>query len=168
MIYEQMLRPPGARGEREFLKRCIQCGQCGQICPYGSIVFEAGFNPETFGTPRIAPRRVPCYLCMRCPPVCPTEALLPVTAMARADMGIARIDKSRCYTYEGSIFCKTCHEKCPLRNQAIVMEKGLFPVITEACVGCGVCENVCPRKAILTIPKARLAAARDRWDGGGA
>lgn len=91
---------------------------------------------------------------MRCPPVCPTGALRPITAMTEAGMGLAWLDKSRCYTYEGSVLCKTCHEKCPLRNVAIIMDMGMFPVITKACVGCGVCEKVCPRQAIVTVPKA--------------
>jgi ferredoxin-type protein NapG len=149
-----LLRPPGARDEQDFLRRCIQCGRCGQVCPYQSVFFEVGLNLTTLGTPRIDPRKIPCYLCMRCPPVCPTGALRPVFAMAEADMGRAWLDKSRCYTYEGSIFCKTCHEKCPLRNTALIMEMGLFPVITKDCVGCGVCEKVCPRQAIVTVPKA--------------
>lgn len=152
------LRPPGALDEREFLKRCIQCGRCAQVCPYRSVRLTADLHPFTSGTPRIDPWAVPCWLCMRCPPVCPTGALRPVTAMEQADMGLAFLDKSRCHTYEGSIFCKTCHDKCPLRNSALVMEAGLFPVITDACVGCGVCEYVCPRKAIVTVPRRRLRA----------
>ncbi|WP_300154806.1 4Fe-4S dicluster domain-containing protein [Solidesulfovibrio sp.] len=151
-----LLRPPGARDEDAFLRRCVQCGRCAQLCPFGSIFLEAGFDPRTCGTPRIDPRRTPCWLCMRCPPACPTGALRPVTEMAKAAMGRAWLDKARCSTYEGSILCKTCHEKCPLRNTALVMDMGMFPVVTDACVGCGVCESVCPRQAIVTLPRAAL------------
>lgn len=150
------LRPPGALDEGQFRQRCIQCGRCVQLCPFGSIEFEPGFDPMTLGTPRIDPRRTPCYLCMRCPPACPTGALRPVTAMAEADMGRAWLDRDRCFTYEGSVLCRTCHEKCPLRNTALVMESGIFPVITASCVGCGVCEKVCPRQAIVTVPREAL------------
>ncbi len=147
------LRPPGALREREFLKRCIQCGRCAQVCPSRAILLGGTFPLLALGTPCIEPGRSPCTLCMRCPPVCPTGALRPVIAMEEANMGRAWIDKSRCHTYLGSVFCKTCHEKCPLRNTALIMDMGLFPVITEHCVGCGVCEKVCPKEAIVTVPK---------------
>lgn len=157
------LRPPGAIDEDQFVRRCIQCGRCAQVCPFQSVVLTAPGNgdsdPRALGSPRIAPWATPCWLCMRCPPACPTGALAPVTAMQDAGMGLAVLDKERCYTYEGSIFCKTCHEKCPLRNSALIMENGILPVITDQCVGCGVCEKVCPRKAIVTVPTALLSRA---------
>lgn len=74
----------------------------------------------------------------------------------QAAMGRAVLHKDRCYTYEGSIICRTCFEKCPLRNSALILEQGMFPVITDACVGCGVCEYVCPRKTIDTVPARSL------------
>ena len=150
------LRPPGALEEDEFVKRCIQCGRCAQVCPYQAITLEWSLDPRTLGTPVVRPRHVPCYLCMRCPGVCPTGALRPVTNREDAQMGVAVLDKKRCLTYEGAVFCKTCHEKCPLRGSALIMDMGLLPVVTTKCVGCGVCENVCPRQAIVTLPRAYL------------
>jgi ferredoxin-type protein NapG len=93
---------------------------------------------------------------MRCPPVCPTGALTPITSREQAGMGLAVIDKKRCLTFEGSVFCKTCHEKCPLRGAAMIMDMGLYPTVTDKCVGCGVCENVCPVQAIVTLSRADL------------
>ena len=145
MWYSLPLRPPGALDEPEFLRRCIQCGQCAQVCPYGSVTLAGTLNPLELGAPRVEPWKTPCYLCMRCPPVCPTGALRPIRAVEEAGMGLAVLNKDLCFTYEGSVFCKTCHEKCPLRNS------------TSRCVGCGVCEKVCPRKAIVTVPRSRLA-----------
>lgn len=151
-----LLRPPGALREEDFLKRCVQCGRCAQTCPFHSITLEWGLDARTLGTPVVRPRKVPCYLCMRCPVECPTGALRPVTERAQAGMGRAVLDKKRCLTYEGSVLCKTCHEKCPLRHSALVMDMGMFPVITDKCVGCGVCENVCPVQAIVTLPASCL------------
>lgn len=157
-----VLRPPGARPEAEFLRRCVQCGRCAQVCPFGSIVMTAGAGPFLSGTPQVRAGRIPCWLCMRCPPVCPTGALEPVADMRETDMGLAVIDKAMCYTWIGTIFCKTCHEKCPLRGEALVMEYGIQPVVEAPCVGCGVCEQVCPAKAITTVPAAKYGYNLDR------
>ncbi len=35
----RFLRPPGALPEEEFLSRCINCGQCGEICPNRTIKY---------------------------------------------------------------------------------------------------------------------------------
>jgi len=148
-------RPPGGGNEETFLKKCIHCGQCAQVCPYGSISLFPGGDPIQNGTPRIHPSEVPCYLCMRCPPVCPSGALEDVP-IEKANMGFALLHKDECYTYQGTIICRTCFEKCPLRNSALILVKGQLPVITEACVGCGVCEYVCPKKAISTVPARQL------------
>lgn len=105
------------------------------------------------GTPVIRPREIPCWLCMKCPPICPSGALdNKVTEMDRAGMGRAVILKDRCHNFTGDTLCWTCHDRCPLRGTAIVLENGLIPAITDACVGCGVCEYVCPVRAVITIP----------------
>lgn len=156
------LRPPGALAEEDFLKRCIQCGRCAHVCPYQTVTLQWSLDILTLGTPVVRPKLTPCYLCMRCPPECPTGALRPITERQQAGMGLAVLDKKRCLTYEGSVLCKTCHEKCPLRGSAITMDMGLFPVITKQCVGCGVCENVCPVQAIVTLPQACLPAGWNR------
>lgn len=108
-------------------------------------------------TPLIQPRENPCVLCMKCPPACPSGALdNSVTDMARAGMGRAVILKDRCLNYVSDTLCWTCHDRCPLRGTAVILENGLIPVITDACVGCGVCEYVCPVKAIVTLPTEDL------------
>ncbi len=151
MLRSRFLRPPGARPEKEFLARCLQCGQCAQVCIFDCIRMRTGFNPFLSGTPEISPRQAPCFLCMRCSAICPSDALEDVP-IEKAKMGFARLTRKKCYTWEGLIICRSCFERCPLKAAAIILEKGLYPVITDKCVGCGVCEHVCPRKAIVTIP----------------
>jgi MauM/NapG family ferredoxin protein len=140
------LRPPGALPEREFLATCIRCGKCAQVCPYGSIRIaglQDGFL--LMGTPVIRPRRAPCYLCMKCPAVCPSGALKRTLKDKEAvRMGIAEIGKKKCLAWEGTL-CRSCYDDCPLYNEALTMDAELRPVVNgKKCVGCGVCENVCP------------------------
>ena len=56
----------------------------------------------------------------------------------------------RDYKYDSEL-CDLCAQACPIKG-AITLEKGIgkdgkpkgIPVVHEACVGCGVCEMVCP------------------------
>jgi ferredoxin-type protein NapG len=66
----------------------------------------------------------------------------------------------RDYKYDSEI-CDLCEQACPIKG-AITVEKGVgkdgkprgIPVVHEACVGCGVCEMVCPTEpaSIEIIP----------------
>jgi ferredoxin len=44
-----LLRPPGAGEEGDFLARCLRCGKCGAVCPYGVIVFDEPPATAPFG-----------------------------------------------------------------------------------------------------------------------
>ena len=152
----QPLRPPGAVAETEFLGRCIRCGKCAQICPYQAIRVAGLLDGlMIMGTPIIRARQAPCYLCMKCPPVCPSGALdKRVQKREQVRMGIARLNKKECLNWQGT-FCRSCYDHCPLFNEAITMDSELRPVVHEKkCTGCGVCENVCPAglAAITVIP----------------
>ncbi|MEG2172029.1 MAG: 4Fe-4S dicluster domain-containing protein [Desulfovibrionaceae bacterium] len=148
-----LLRPPGAVAEQEFLALCVQCGQCAHTCPYGAISMTGDTHTGRH-TPVVDPRVVPCWLCMKCPPQCPAGALDgKVTQPAKAHMGRAVILKDRCHNYTGGIMCWTCYDRCPLRGTAIILQAGLTPTITDACVGCGVCEYVCPVRGVVTVAR---------------
>lgn len=146
------LRPPGALPESAFLKTCIHCGQCAAACPYGSVRMLETFGPERH-TPEIRPSEIPCWLCMKCPPACPSGALRPVAAMKEANMGKAVIFKDRCLNWiESGTMCMTCYHRCPLRGEGMVLDMGYVPAVGESCVGCGMCEYVCPKNAVAVVP----------------
>jgi MauM/NapG family ferredoxin protein len=146
------LRPPGAVPEREFLRRCIKCNKCVQVCPYRSIRLEPLRAGRRFGTPTIDARAMPCYLCMECPPVCPTGALdRGLTEKRDVRMGVAVIDEDLCLAFHG-IICRTCFDRCPLFREAITMRDEMYPEVHEdVCVGCGICVHKCvgPEGAIV-------------------
>ena len=90
---------------------------------------------------------------MKCPPACPSGALRPVAAMKEANMGKAVIFKDRCLNWiESGTMCMTCYDRCPLRGEGMVLDMGYVPAVGESCVGCGMCEYVCPKNAVAVVP----------------
>ena len=159
----RFLRPPGAKKEKEFLKSCIGCGNCANVCPNKCITLyglEGGL--ENLATPKISARAKGCILCMACTSVCPTKALNPVPAtkkgMASVTMGKAYIATDICYSYAGRT-CGVCFRACPLAGKALTVDLFEVPTVhTRHCVGCGLCENACIHmpQAIRVIPEAEL------------
>ena len=166
--HENHPRPPGAVDERRFMSLCIRCNRCLEVCPYGSIK-RAGLG-ATIGTPYVYAERKACYLCMACCVLCPTDALnSKLRNPAKVRMGKAQIDPTICYSHlflERDVIprdagqrigalCNTCYNVCPFPNKAIKLEKNLFPVVTNECVGCGICVERCPvrpKRAINVLP----------------
>lgn len=163
-----LIRPPGARAEREFLQRCLQCGLCMRACPTNALqptAFEAGL--EGIWTPRLVPKIGYCeYNCTQCGQVCPTEAIvpLPVEEKQQVKIGLATVDRSRCLPYAYGRECLVCEEHCPLSPKAIflVEEETVGPdgdwtwvkqpiVDPDLCIGCGVCEWSCVFQDVAAI-----------------
>lgn len=160
----KILRPPGAKPEAEFLKDCIACGQCANVCPNQCIKLtglEDGL--ENLGTPVIDARAQACILCMACTQVCPTQALEKIEptkeGMRAVKMGLAFVSEDHCYSFAGRT-CGVCYRACPLPGEAMTL--GLYEqphVHAEHCVGCGLCEQACVQmpQAIRIVPFAELA-----------
>ncbi len=151
--YHKVIRPPGALVEKEFLKRCIKCGQCMRICPTNVLQpggIEGGL--ENLWTPVLNNRigSSGCQLnCVACGQVCPTSAIRPITLAEKhgldefADagpikLGTAFFDRNRCLPWAMDKPCIVCEENCPVSPKAIYTRE----------------EFVTIRDGILTIKEA--------------
>ncbi len=174
-FHPELIRPPGARPESDFLARCTGCGLCMKICPTGGLqpcITEAGL--EGLFTPRLTPGLGYCdYTCNLCGQVCPTEAIepLPLEIKQQIKTGLAAFDTTRCIPYAYGRDCMVCEEHCPVPDKAIYFEEvevtdrnGVTTTIRQPhvdpdlCIGCGVCENVCPYK---DRPGVRVSSANE-------
>lgn len=142
------LRPPGALAEDEFLSTCINCGQCGEICPNRCInYFDMENGLSSMDTPYIIPREKACILCMKCGDICPTGAIQPIARelepiLEKVQMGKAVVDEQLCLSFQGKT-CGVCYRACPLQDVAITVGMLEQPHVTDKCVGCGLCERSC-------------------------
>ncbi len=170
-----LIRPPGARPEREFLKRCTSCGLCIKACPTGGLqptLTEAGL--EGLWTPMLVPSIGYCdYMCNLCGQVCPTGAITELTLEEKhaTRIGLAAFDVRRCLPYAYGRNCMVCEEHCPIPDKAIYCldvdvkdRNGQVKTIKRPfvdptkCTGCGLCENVCPYNDRAAI---RVASANE-------
>ncbi|MGJ8687283.1 MAG: 4Fe-4S dicluster domain-containing protein [Spongiibacteraceae bacterium] len=144
------LRPPGAlQDDAAFRSACIGCGLCAEVCPPGCIQFYQRDGGDNANTPYIAPAEKSCVLCGKCMTACPTNALTE-TPVKEVNMGIAKIDRSACYPWVDRGVCGACASACPLSDIAIKFEFANMyrPLVTDACVGCGLCVEVCPHPSL--------------------
>ena len=170
----KLIRPPGALEEKEFLARCIRCGECMKVCPTNAIhptLLEAG--AEGIWTPFMIMRIGYCEdTCVLCSQVCPTGAIWELdekTKMGitngekdskkRVSVGTAFFDKGRCLPWAVDTPCIVCEEHCPespkaiyFKEETVINREGKEVVLKkpyidlELCWGCGICEYVCPVK----------------------
>ena len=130
---------PGALTDPDaFNKACIECG----------LFHKNDGGPES-NNPYINPAEKACTLCGYCMDICPTDALT-VTPIREVAMGIAQIDRVACYPWVDKGICGACVSICPIGDKAIDYAFGNFyrPVVKDACVGCGLCVEVCPEPSL--------------------
>jgi len=165
----KLIRPPGSLEEKDFLARCIRCGECMKVCPTNAIhptLLEAG--PEGIWTPFLIMRMGYCEdTCVLCSHVCPTGSIWEIDEETksggengnRIKIGTAFIDQGRCLPHAMDIPCIVCEEHCPTSPKAIHLKDVTVidrngekvelrqPYVDpELCWGCGICEYMCPVK----------------------
>jgi MauM/NapG family ferredoxin protein len=161
----QLIRPPGAIPETEFLRTCIRCGECMKSCLTNTLqpcLWESGF--PGLWTPQMDTRLAPCdQNCNVCGKVCPTQAIrsLSLEEKTHAKVGTAVLRKEMCLVWAENKLCLICDEICPYN--AIVfrpIEGYRRPVVIPSkCNGCGFCEQRCPVKgdsAIVVVPNGEI------------
>jgi ferredoxin len=177
-VRPQVLRPPGAPDEERFLDLCVRCGECMKVCIQNALqpcLFEAGY--EGMFTPKLIPRLGYCeYNCTLCGQVCPTGAIrqLSLAGKHAAVIGVAFFDTNRCLPYAEQKACIVCEEHCPTGDKAIKFrekkvrsgeagERIVFEpyIVQNLCIGCGICEKVCPVAGEAAVRVMRTGATPD-------
>lgn len=153
-----LLRPPGAIAEEAFLSTCQRCAACVTACPADAIRLLPTTAEGIKGTPVIDADLRACVVCdgLQCTHVCPSGALTPLDHPEQINMGVAEVYASVCVRSEGEA-CTACADGCPMGTDALRIDGLAPPVVLAGCVGCGVCQQVCPTdpKAIVVRPALR-------------
>jgi polyferredoxin/NAD-dependent dihydropyrimidine dehydrogenase PreA subunit len=146
----QLIRPPGALPEAEFMRTCVRCAECMKSCPTNTLqpcLWESGL--AGLWTPKMDLRFAACEQnCNVCGKVCPTQAIrsLSLEEKTHAKVGTAVLNRDLCLVWAQDKLCLICDEICPYN--AIVfrtLEGYRRPVvIASRCNGCGFCEQRCP------------------------
>ena len=105
------------------------------------------------GTPHAGNQaeRNPLLAVHEMPPGLPQRSVAARGRHERSEHG--QIFKDRCLNWiESGTMCMTCYDRCPLRGEGMVLDMGYVPAVGESCVGCGMCEYVCPKNAVAVVP----------------
>lgn len=181
----KVIRPPGSPAERDFVARCIRCGQCMRVCPNNALhptLLEAGL--EGLWSPILIARIGYCEpTCTLCGQVCPTNAIEELTVQQKVGdkeippnrIGTAFIDRGRCLPWAMAIPCIVCEEWCPtspksvyLREETVRNREGKEVVVKRPyidpalCTGCGACEFACPVSDRAAVYITSVGESRSR------
>ncbi|MBP1608801.1 MAG: hypothetical protein H6Q04_1036 [Acidobacteria bacterium] len=170
--------------------RCGQCMKICPTNAIQPAFVEAGI--EGLWTPMLVMRVGYCeYNCVLCSDVCPTGAIWKITEAEKLgksygtgrsprkakpiSIGTAFFDRGRCLPWAMDIPCIVCEEFCPTSPKAIwtaeeqVTRSDGTPITlqrprvdVDLCVGCGVCEHMCPVQDRPAVYITNIGETRSR------
>ena len=153
------LVPPGARSLHHLATHCTGCQLCVSVCP--NHVLRPSARPETLMQPESSYERGYCRPeCTKCSEVCPTGAILRLTADEKSavQIGHAVWVRENCVPLTDGVECGNCARHCPAGAITMVASDPASPgslkipvVNEERCIGCGACENLCPARPFSAI-----------------
>jgi ferredoxin len=149
------ITPPGSRSLAAFREKCSGCQLCVSVCPNQVLsTFDQGGG---LLQPSLSFERGFCRVnCVTCSSVCPTGALVSISAAEKSatQIGHAVLDPGLCINSQGSNRCSACARNCP-PGAIAVLEKAdgsrTVAVDAERCTGCGACEYYCPVRPMSAI-----------------
>lgn len=184
-----LIRPPGSTEESLFLKKCIKCDQCINVCPTNVLqpatLVQGGI--EGLWTPVMNFNISHCQLkCTLCSEVCPTGAITQISAAQKLGLGDYQIpgpirlgtaffDRGRCLPHAMEIPCVVCQEVCPVAPKAIgtkdeeiinafgktvILNKPFM--IPDLCIGCGLCQAECPVRDQRAVYVTAIGESRSK------
>ena len=175
---EDRLRPPGALSEDEFLRLCIKCGQCLQVCPYHSIELSDIDKGIGVGTPYIDATIRGCYACSAVPCVlaCPSGALDHNCSKPEdIKMGVAILENpDTCLAINKTPLSDNYLDKMikfnnSVRNRTPEEDELLKKMSGYEGKQCTLCADVCPipnpLSAIAMVPDSKGGHKPEIYDG---
>lgn len=153
------LVPPGALSAAHLAQHCTACQLCITECP--NQVLRPSSELSTLMQPEMQFKDGACRPeCTRCSHVCPTGAICPITRAEKSSIQIGHavwINKN-CLINTDGITCGNCARHCPngaiqmmVKNPADDYSPKIPVVDTTRCIGCGMCESVCPARPFSAI-----------------
>lgn len=153
------IKPAGAESLKNFANHCTACQLCVTACP--NQVLRPSVSLENLMQPEMSFEKGYCRPeCVKCAEVCPAGAIKPIDTAIKSSIsiGYAVWVKENCVVNTDDVNCGHCADVCPVgaikmvANDSSDPKSRLIPtVITERCIGCGACENLCPARPFSAI-----------------
>jgi len=131
-----------AGGDKLCPNGCIGLGTCVSSCKFDAIHVVDGVAAVDYDK---------CRACGECVYSCPKHIIKLIPFSANYWVGCMSRDKgpiTKNYCDAGCIACKLCEKACP--TGAIKVTEFVAEINYDLCNECGECQNVCPRKIILS------------------